>query len=152
MNTGSRNALNAYKQVDTDVRILEASPHQLIAMLYQEALQALLTARSAMQKKQISAKGEAFSRTISIIDEGLKISLDEVKGGDLATNLKALYEYMVMRLLHANLNNDLAAVDEVGKLLMQLKTAWDEIGRQPVKAEEIAPPAEGAESKISQRA
>ena len=137
MNTSTRNALNAYQKVDVDARVSGASAHQLIAMLYERAISAIGAAKSYMQRGEIAGKGESISKAIAIIDEGLKISLNEAEGGELAVNLKALYEYMTLRLLHANVHNDAAALDEVARLLGQLKSAWDEIGK-PVAAAQAA--------------
>ncbi len=100
-------------------------------MLYAGALEAISLAKVHMARHEVAAKGAAISKAIAIIHEGLSASLDEKAGGDLAQNLKALYEYMGNRLLAANLNNDQAALDEVSRLLNELKGAWDEIGRRP---------------------
>jgi flagellar protein FliS len=48
--------------------------------------------------------------------------------------LAALYDYMAARLLHANLHNDQAALAEVGRLLGEIKTAWEEIADDPAVA------------------
>jgi flagellar protein FliS len=77
-----------------------------------------------------------------IIDEGLKSSLDKNVGGELAQNLSDLYEYMCQRLLVANLKNDVAALDEVSRLLTELKGAWEEIRpavQQPPAQQNTAP-------------
>ena len=130
MNAMTSNALNAYAKVGVEMGVETASPHQLILMLYDGAISALVTARAHMQRKEIALKGQFLSKAIAIIDEGLKLSLDEKAGGELAQNLKALYDYMCSRLLMANLNNDIAAIDEVGRLLVDLKGAWASIGQQ----------------------
>ena len=130
MNAMSRNALNAYSQVGVETGVAAASPHKLIAMLYDGALLSIASAKLHMQHKEVAKKGEAISKAIAIIDEGLKASLDEKVGGELAQNLKALYSYMCQSLLVANLKNDSAALDEVTRLLTDLKGAWDAIGKQ----------------------
>ncbi len=66
--------------------------------------------------------------TIDIILNGLRASLNLEEGGNLAQNLYALYDYMARRLLHANLNNDSAALDEVLNLLSEIHGAWVSIG------------------------
>jgi len=71
-------------------------------------------------------KGESISLAIAIID-GLKGSLDLEGGGEIATNLEALYDYMVHRLFHANINNDVQVLEEVRGLLRGIKEAWDSI-------------------------
>ena len=128
MNTTS--AIKAYAKIGVESGVNAADPHKLIAMLYQGALLAIANAKNGMMRKDISGKGAAISKAILIIDEGLKASLDKKVGGELAHNLAALYDYMNMRLLAANLNNDTAALDEVARLLSDLKDAWDNI-RQP---------------------
>lgn len=130
MNAMSRNALNAYSQVGVETGVAAASPHKLIAMLYEGALLSIASAKVHMQRKEVARKGEAISKAIAIIDEGLKASLDEKVGGDLAQNLKALYSYMCQRLLVANLKNETEPLDEVAHLLVDLKGAWDAIGKQ----------------------
>lgn len=59
-----------------------------------------------MQNGAIADKGMAISKAIAIIQEGLRLSLDKDKGGELAANLDALYDYMGHRLLQANLRTD----------------------------------------------
>lgn len=134
MNAMSRNALNAYSQVGVESGVAAANPHKLIAMLYEGAILAVASAKASMQRKETAAKGESISKAIAIIDEGLKLSLDESVGGELALNLKALYEYMCYRLLDANVKDQTESLDEVARLLVELKGAWDAIGNQPVVA------------------
>jgi flagellar protein FliS len=90
-------------------------------------LLAIANAKNGMQRNDIQAKGNAISKAIAIIDEGLNASLDKKVGGELAQNLSSLYDYMSMRLIAANLKNDAAALDEVARLLNELKEAWDSI-------------------------
>lgn len=133
MNAMSRSALNAYSQVGIETSIASASPHKLITMLFDGAIMAIIQGKLYMQQGNIGAKGKSISHAIAIIDEGLKVSLDEEAGGEMARNLKALYEYMANRLLMANIRNDVAGLDEVSRLLMELKDAWVQIG-QPARA------------------
>jgi flagellar protein FliS len=87
-----------------------------------------------MHNGRIAEKGEAISRTIDIVTNGLRASLRFSAGDELANRLAALYDYMVARLVHANLHNDLAALNEVGRLLAEIKTAWEEIADDPAVA------------------
>lgn len=121
----SRAALNAYRNVGVETGVVEASPQRLILMLYEGAIAAVASAQQHLRLKNIAAKGEAISKAISIIDGGLKASLDLSVGGELAQNLSGLYVYMGHRLLHANINNDPAALEEVRQLLQQLMSAWE---------------------------
>lgn len=125
MNTAA--AINAYKKVGLESIVASADPHKLISMLFEGALLAIADARNDMMRKDIPAKGAAISHAIAIIGEGLHASLDKNAGGELAQSLASLYDYMVMRLVAANLNNDVAALDEVKHLLSGLQDAWDSI-------------------------
>ncbi len=123
----SRAALDSYRKVGVETGVGSASPQRLILMLYEGAIAAIASAQQHMRLKNIAAKGEAISKAISIIDGGLKASLDLSVGGELAQNLSQLYVYMGQRLLQANIKNDPAALEEVRQLLQQLRSAWESI-------------------------
>lgn len=147
MNTTA--AIKAYTKVGVDSGVSGADPHKLISMLYQGALVAISNAKSGILRNDIPAKGAAISKATMIIDDGLNACLDKNVGGELALNLASLYEYMVSRLLAANMNNDIAALDEVARLLTELKGAWDSIrpGSTPPAAPVSSQPAAAA-SKV----
>lgn len=134
--------IKAYSTVGLESGLSAADPHKLIAMLFQGALLAIANAKNSMLRKDIPAKGKAISHAIRIIDEGLKASLDKNVGGELARNLDDLYGYMCLRLVHANLHNDPEVLDEVSRLLGEIKGAWDSI--RPVVTETIAVPQQSA--------
>lgn len=119
-------AVRAYANVGLETGVQSAHPHRLIAMLFDGALLAVARARQAMAAKDVAARGAAISKAIQIIDEGLKASLVDT-GSELAANLRALYEYMGRRLLFASLKNDAGALDEVTRLLTDIKEAWNAI-------------------------
>lgn len=133
MNASS--GIKAYNKISVESDSLGADPHKLISMLYQGAVLAIASAKTAMLRKDVPAKGAAISKAIMIIDEGLKASLDKKAGGELAENLAALYDYMGTRLLQANLRNDAGALDEVRKLLCDLGSAWDSIRPKALAAD-----------------
>ena len=103
-----------------------ADPHRLIQMLFEGVLERVAVARGAMQQGDVATKGERIGRAIDILD-GLRMHLDMEQGGELASNLEALYDYMQRRLVEANLRNDVAALDEVANLLREIKSGWDAI-------------------------
>lgn len=123
----ARGGISAYQKVGVDAAVEVADPHKLILLLFAGAEAAIGQARAALQMSQIAEKGAAISKAIDIISNGLKASLDREKGGEIATRLEALYDYMVARLLHANLKNDLKALEEVSGLLEEIHSAWREI-------------------------
>ena len=120
----------AYKSVGVESAVTTASPHQLILLLFEGAQAAISLARGEMARNNIPAKGKAISRAIDIIENGLKASLNLDVDSDLPEKLDALYDYMVVRLLHANLKNDPAALEEVATLLGEIQSAWVEIRDQ----------------------
>lgn len=120
-------AIKTYANVGLESGVTASDPHKLILMLYQGALLAIASAKNQILRKETAVKGASITKAIAIIDEGLKASLDKNAGGDLAQNLSALYDYMSQRLLIANLKNDVAALDEVSRLLAELKGAWEAI-------------------------
>ena len=141
-------AINAYEKTEMDTSVAAADQHKLILLLFQGALLAVSTARNHMLRKNIAAKGKSISHAILIIDEGLRSSLDVNTGGALAQNLAALYEYMSKRLLVANLNNDVAALDEVSNLLLELKQAWESIRpAAPPAPSTVAPKPQAAPAR-----
>jgi flagellar protein FliS len=137
-----KKALNAYGRNSLDTAVESASPHRLIVMLFDGAIKAVSLAQIHIQSGAIAEKGAAISKAIAIIEDGLRLALDREKGGELAENLDALYDYMTQRLLEANLGNRLDLLEEVGGLLLELKTAWDAI--DPALAGAPDAPAETA--------
>lgn len=123
----TRSGISAYQKVSIEAAVEVADPHHLILLLFSGAQAAIGSARQAMVHKEIAAKGEAISKAIDIISNGLKVSLDMEKGGEIAERLSALYDYMVMVLLKANINNDLKGLDEVSGLIEEIHSAWREI-------------------------
>jgi flagellar secretion chaperone FliS len=131
----ARRALDAYAKVGTETGVMNADPHRLILMLYDGALLALSDARLHMTRRETAAKGQALSKAIMIIESGLRASLEIRPGDELAERLAALYDYMCDRLLRANLHNRIEIVDEVSRLLGELREAWSQISpaaRQPL--------------------
>ncbi|AWS51271.1 MULTISPECIES: flagellar export chaperone FliS [Providencia] len=123
-----RHAQQAYQQVDLESEITNATPYQLIQILFKGALSALKRGEIFMQQGKVAEKGKEISKAIDIIDTGLKQSLNYEAGGELAENLASLYEYMTMQLLRANLENNVAYVQEVYQLLSDIASAWQQIG------------------------
>ena len=119
-------ALGAYKTNKNDVLIDDASPHQLITMLLDGAIERVASAVGAMERGEIGATGESIGKAISIVDN-LRVSLDQQKGGQISENLASLYEYMTRRLLEANATKDTAMLAEVASLLKEIKEAWDQV-------------------------
>jgi flagellar protein FliS len=119
-------ALKQYQQVETTSQVTDASPHRLIQLLMEGGLSRIAQARGALNRGQLALKGELIGKAIAIIG-GLRESLNHQQGGEIATNLDRLYDYMVSRLLDANRKNDESPLQEVAELLRNVKEGWDAI-------------------------
>ena len=122
----ARTALGAYKVTKNQSAIDDASPHQLITMLLEGALERVASASGAMGRGEIAVSGESIGKAIGIIDS-LRVSLDREQGGQIADNLSALYDYMTRRLLEASATKDADMLAEVAGLLKEIKIAWDQV-------------------------
>jgi flagellar protein FliS len=145
----------AYARVGLEIGAMSASPHQLITMLFDGARTAMGMARHHMASGDIAAKGEAISKAINIIDNGLKASLDASGGGkaaeELVTHLSALYDYVKQRLMYANLRNDPRMLDQAERLLDSVSSAWREIGpSRAVDAADAAAPGVSGSFSVRQ--
>ena len=101
-------------------------PHHLIEMLMDGAIESINSAKYNMDQKNIAHKGEDISKAISIVT-GLMASLDMEQGGDISENLMSLYDYMLTKLVEANLSDSAENLDEVTTLMNEIKTAWASI-------------------------
>lgn len=123
----ARASANAYAQVGVQTGAMSASPHKLIVMLYDGARAAIARAKFHLEGGNIAERGNAISKAIDIIDNGLRAVLDHEAGGEISANLESLYEYMVRQLMLANLRSDAALLAEVDALLESLASAWTQI-------------------------
>ena len=121
---------SAYARVGAETSVNSASAHKLIELLFNGFMDQVALARGAMRARQIEAKGAAITRAARIVEEGLKAGLNLEAGGPLASDLDALYAYVAIRLLAANLRNDESALDECVRLIGPLRDAWVAIGPQ----------------------
>jgi len=117
----------AYQRVALQTTVATADPHQMTLLLYDGAIEAIRLARAHMGTALIAAKCEAIGKAVCIVEEGLKACVDRKAGGQLAERLVALYDYITLRLLQANLRNDRKALEEAHSLLSDLRSAWAQI-------------------------
>ena len=132
-----RQFAGAYHQVGVQTMVDAASPHGLVALLFDGFIAAVHRAKGAVRSNDIGAKGVAISHAVRIIDEGLKSGLNLKQGGKLAADLADLYAYICMRLTQANLRSDEAALDECLALVAPLREAWAAIGNRVDSTVEI---------------
>ena len=134
----SGKAAKRYQAVGVASGITDASPHRLVEMLMEGALDKIAIAKGCIERKDLGGKSQHVNWAVSIIN-GLRESLDYKAGGAIAENLDGLYEYMMRRLLEASVQNDTGILDEVSSLLSEIKSAWDampeDIKQQPKVAD-----------------
>ncbi len=119
--------IDQYRQVGTVTAVSQADPHQLVLLLFDGAVAAVLQARHALATGDTPTRLTTVSKAMRIIDEGLKASLESRGDAALEENLRALYEHMVNRLFIANVQASDEPLAEVLKLLGDLRSTWAEI-------------------------
>jgi flagellar protein FliS len=122
-----------YRAVRSHGLVADASPTRLVQIMFEQILAQLAAARGAMGRitdnrpvNEVVAKGNAIAKTLALIGQ-LNATLNMEGGGQVAENLRALYEYMMNRLTLANATNDQSVVAEVAGLISMIKSGWDQI-------------------------
>lgn len=128
----SASGTNAYAKIGVESAVMSANSNQLITLLFDGALSALVRARLFLEQGDMVNKGQSLSKAINIIDNGLKLGLDETSEDELTRNLASLYRYMVHRLLRANIDNDAGGIQEVEDLLRNIADAWKDVSGSQV--------------------
>lgn len=115
-----------YQKEALKTRVAGADRYEIIQMLMAGAIEKMVHAKVAIEKKHFEAKSEHLSKASAII-EALRGCLDFDVGGEVTENLYSLYTYMIDRLIDASIKNDADIVTEVSNLLKEIKSAWDTI-------------------------
>lgn len=127
-----QNPAGAYQTTDAYSGTMYADPHALITQMLDGAMTRIAQAKGAMERKELAQQGELLSKAINILGS-LEACLDYDKGSELAANLGRLYEYMIHSLAQANIDKDTARLDEVIKLILEIKSAWIQIAPSETK-------------------
>lgn len=134
-------AASAYQRINVETAMHTMDQHQIVSLLFEGILNSLATARGALARGDVAGKCVAVSKALKIIEEGLMTGLDTLDGGELASNLEAVYNYATRRLILANARNDDAIFQEVQRLIEPIAQSWKMIKLQPTSsvATSIAP-------------
>lgn len=122
-------SINQYKKVSIESGIDAANPIELIVMLYDGAIVACRTAIPFMRNKDRANQSQYIYKAMKIIQSGLRMSLDGSANGEMAGNLDALYTYMTNQLIKANIEDKEELLEEVIRLLGELRGAWHQISK-----------------------
>jgi flagellar protein FliS len=118
-------AANAYKKVSDQTAVSEATPLELIILVYKRLIDHLREAQQAIESGADSAV--PTEKALDLIQKGLVASLDTDKGGEIATNLAALYEWSMREILQARLKKNSEILTGVVEVFKSLESAWVEI-------------------------
>jgi len=114
-----RQQASFYKQRE----IQTASPGKIVVMLYDGALKNLNIAKDAYQNKNFEQKSRALTKVSDIVTE-LMGSLNFDKGGEIADRLQSLYVYILQKVVDADINKNMEALDESRRILSELRDAF----------------------------
>lgn len=116
--------MNAYSQYQKN-QVISASPEQILLLLHDGAIRFINQAVYGFEEENLTLFHHGISKAMAIITE-FSNSLDHTIGGEIATNLDALYNFMIRELTQANLYKDVEKLRVVEKLLVDLRTTWRE--------------------------
>lgn len=136
----NRHVADFYRKTGVASAALGDDPHRLIGLMLDGACKRIRLARACIERQDIPGKGKAIADACAIVSH-LNASLNHELGGDIASNLSALYDYSMRRLTEANLNNDQDALDEVSSLLDEIASAWNAIPRDNRQKPDLEVPA-----------
>ena len=119
-------ALAQYGQIKNDTQTTYASPHQLVLMLFDGAIESMSLTIGAIQQKNFEVKSKQNTRSITIIN-GLRDCLDIDSESDLANNLYSLYQYMAQELFRASFKNDVDTIQNIQHMLKDIRGSWEKI-------------------------
>jgi len=111
------NAYETYRQNS----VFTASPEELTLMLYNGLVKFIMQAQSYIEKKDIPKAHESIVRAQDILNE-FKATLD--MHYELSHDLARLYDYMLDRLLEANIKKDNEILAEVLHFAKDLRDTW----------------------------
>ncbi|MCJ1909782.1 flagellar export chaperone FliS [Planococcus ruber] len=114
------NPYQAYQQNS----VMTASPQELTLMLYNGSLKFMKLAKKAMAENNFQEKNTNIIKAQNITQE-LRVTLDP--DAEISKNMEQLYEYMYTRLIEANTKNDLAILEEVEGLMVELRDTWKQV-------------------------
>ena len=119
-------ALSQYGKIKNDTQTSYASPHQLMLMLFDGAIEAMSFTIGAIENNNFELRSKQSTRSISIIN-GMRECLDMETGGELADNLYSLYQYMAQELFRASFKNDVDTIKNIQTMLKDIRGSWEKI-------------------------
>ncbi|MBI5582865.1 MAG: flagellar export chaperone FliS [Deltaproteobacteria bacterium] len=124
--------MQSYWQVDRyqHTAVNTADQKELILICYDEAIRSLQQGRECYQRKQYEAKAKCFIRAQNLLNE-LLVSLNLEAGGQIAANLKRIYQFVIDQITQADLKRDLKLLSDLTGMLSELRSAWAQVESRP---------------------
>ena len=119
-------ALSQYGKIKNDTQTSYASPHQLMLMLFDGAIESMSFTIGAIENNNFELRSKQSTRSITIIN-GMRDCLDMETGGELADNLYSLYQYMAQELFRASFKNDVDTIKNIQTMLKDIRGSWEKI-------------------------
>ncbi|WP_051117718.1 flagellar export chaperone FliS [Vibrio campbellii] len=120
---------DSYQQVDLDAQAASANPHQLVVMLIDGLLDEIERIRGHLAASRLEAKGVSINKCMNILI-GLSSALDEENGGEIAENLRQLYDFCQVELYYTSVQNDATRLDNVERVMGNIREGWMNFGQQ----------------------
>ncbi len=114
---------NPYEQYKSN-SVQTLSPQRIVLLLYDTIIKNINFAVKAIENKDFISSNEKIQKAQDIIME-LMMALDKEKGGEIAVNLAALYDYWYRRLVEANVKKDAEILSEVVSMVRELRNSWE---------------------------
>ncbi|MFW9763078.1 flagellar export chaperone FliS [Vibrio parahaemolyticus] len=120
---------DSYQQVDLDAQAAAANPHQLVIMLIDGLLDEIERIRGHLAAKRLAEKGAGINKCMNILI-GLTSALDDENGGEIAENLRQLYDFCQVELYYASVQNDADRLMNVERVMGNIREGWMNFGQQ----------------------
>ena len=121
-----RHSVNSYAAVGLQTEVLSATPEELISLLIDGARTSTIKAMIHLENGEIAQRGEAISKAINIVDNGLKAVIDKEKGGEVADQLITTYDLILYHLTQANMKSEEKGLIIARDMLQSLGDTWFE--------------------------
>ena len=120
-----------------EMEVLSASPGQLVVILYDHLLASLRRARLGIEDNNVEQRVAYLDKSRAAITE-LLVTLDEAKGGAIATNLRSLYSWILTELLDIGMRPDVHRLDKVIAIAGELRDAFAQIADTAAKPQPVS--------------
>ena len=141
-----RKGAKAYQQVGAQGRVEDASPHKLIQMMFEAAIEAMNVSKAAIGEGNVLLKVAKINKAFDIV-ESLRGCLNMEQGGEVAENLDQLYEHTLFQIMQVNATNNPELCDHVTHILTQLLDTWNQIPAEQHHLTSLTPEEQGKAPK-----